>query len=524
MRTVARRARRRQGRRSPHAGAPLAIRGAGRVGQDRVLTRRIAYRVRPGCRRPRHVLAITFTRRAAGELLRRLDQLGLRQQPTVGVPRRGVVGAAPAVGRPGARRRPVAVPAGAAAGRVAAPALGRGQRGRPAARDQRRRGRWAGPPSWPPRSRGPAPGASRPSEYEAAAAASGRRPAGGTAAVAGAYRAYETAKRAAAGRLRRPSGRRGRRSARPGLRRVSGGASGTCSWTEMQDVNPLQLALLEAWRGDRPDLCAVGDPSRAIYEVERCRRQLAATSPSTTPGRRSCGCSASLPVEPRDPGGGRRCWPMPGGHRSSRPPDPSRRRCEVAAFDDELAEGGRHRRALRAERRGSAGRVRGTGAHAQLPVIERALRRRHPHPAPRGSPAQPADVAARWPTPTRPEPAPCGAFLDDLADDLADGTAPPSSGRWPLSHQLWTADPAASVASFRAWPGDGGGAGDEDVRGGDAVEAADVPRRQGPGVAGGRGGRAEGFGPHASATTAARPGRGCAYSTWRSPGPSTGCT
>ncbi len=34
---------------------------------------------------------------------------------------------------------------------------------------------------------------------------------------------------------------------------------------EMQDVNPLQFKLLQAWLGDRNDLCAVGDPNQAIY-------------------------------------------------------------------------------------------------------------------------------------------------------------------------------------------------------------------------------------------------------------------
>jgi DNA helicase-2/ATP-dependent DNA helicase PcrA len=34
---------------------------------------------------------------------------------------------------------------------------------------------------------------------------------------------------------------------------------------EAQDLNPLQHALLEAWRGGRDDLCLVGDPRQAIY-------------------------------------------------------------------------------------------------------------------------------------------------------------------------------------------------------------------------------------------------------------------
>ncbi|MDQ1705754.1 MAG: ATP-dependent helicase UvrD/PcrA, partial [Frankiaceae bacterium] len=34
---------------------------------------------------------------------------------------------------------------------------------------------------------------------------------------------------------------------------------------EYQDVNPLQQRLLEAWLGDRDDVCVVGDPNQTIY-------------------------------------------------------------------------------------------------------------------------------------------------------------------------------------------------------------------------------------------------------------------
>src|SRR5436853_7492716 len=34
---------------------------------------------------------------------------------------------------------------------------------------------------------------------------------------------------------------------------------------EFQDVNPAQFRLLQAWLGDRLDLCVVGDPNQAIY-------------------------------------------------------------------------------------------------------------------------------------------------------------------------------------------------------------------------------------------------------------------
>ena len=34
---------------------------------------------------------------------------------------------------------------------------------------------------------------------------------------------------------------------------------------EYQDVNPLQKLLLDAWLGDRDDVCVVGDPRQTIY-------------------------------------------------------------------------------------------------------------------------------------------------------------------------------------------------------------------------------------------------------------------
>src|SRR6185437_17106267 len=34
---------------------------------------------------------------------------------------------------------------------------------------------------------------------------------------------------------------------------------------EFQDINPLQKLLLDAWLGDRSELCVVGDPRQTIY-------------------------------------------------------------------------------------------------------------------------------------------------------------------------------------------------------------------------------------------------------------------
>jgi len=65
--------------------APLLaiIAGAG-SGKTGVLTRRVAYRCFTEATDPRHVVVLTFTRQAAGELRRRLRSLGLRDRVTSG--------------------------------------------------------------------------------------------------------------------------------------------------------------------------------------------------------------------------------------------------------------------------------------------------------------------------------------------------------------------------------------------------------------------------------------------------------
>ena len=62
----------------------LVIRAGAGSGKTRVLTRRIAYGAMTDRLDPRRVLALTFTRKAAGELNHRLRQLGLRESAAAG--------------------------------------------------------------------------------------------------------------------------------------------------------------------------------------------------------------------------------------------------------------------------------------------------------------------------------------------------------------------------------------------------------------------------------------------------------
>lgn len=59
--------------------APLAIVASAGSGKTTVLARRIAYRIEEGSALPRHVVALTFTRDAAAEMKRRLRRLDLRE-------------------------------------------------------------------------------------------------------------------------------------------------------------------------------------------------------------------------------------------------------------------------------------------------------------------------------------------------------------------------------------------------------------------------------------------------------------
>jgi len=233
---------------------PLVILAPAGSGKTRVLTRRIAHRVATGTADPRHVLAITFTRKAAGELGQRLAALGLHHDPTVGT-FHGIAWGALRTHWSDQRRTPYALleRKGRLVGEVAPSVSGRDKR--QVTSDLATEIEWA-------KAR-----MVTPDTYVHDAAAAGRRPPLRPELVAEGYAAYERRKQ------------RGRLVDFDDILALCARAleedevfAAAQRWRfrhlfvdELQDVNPLQFRLLEGWRGDRYDVTAVGDPQQAIY-------------------------------------------------------------------------------------------------------------------------------------------------------------------------------------------------------------------------------------------------------------------
>jgi DNA helicase II / ATP-dependent DNA helicase PcrA len=231
---------------------PLAILAPAGSGKTRVLTRRIAWRVETGDADASHVLALTFTRKAAGELRDRLRALGLRDGVAAGT-FHGVA-YAQLRGRWADEGRP-APELLVRKGRLLDEIVGRSR-----GQSQLSVGQLAAEIEWA-KSR-----LTGPDGYADAVAAARRRTPSPPRRIANLYRRYEEAKRKARmvdfdDLLRLCSH----------LIETDADFAAAQRWRqrhlfvdEFQDVNPLQLRLLDAWRGDSYDLCVVGDPQQAI--------------------------------------------------------------------------------------------------------------------------------------------------------------------------------------------------------------------------------------------------------------------
>ena len=223
--------------------------GAG-SGKTRVLTRRIAYRAATGGADARRVLALTFTRKAAGELASRLAALGLRDLPTTGT-FHAVAWAQLHAWWKGAGRRPPELLE--RKGRLLGHVLGRTTR--MSVPELATEIEWA-------KARLVAP-----ERYALAATRADRLTGLPASRIADLYAGYEEQKR-----------RRGVVDFDDLLEHCTEALLGDRAFAdaqrwrfrhlfvdEFQDVNPLQHRLLSTWLGDRPDLCVVGDPHQAIY-------------------------------------------------------------------------------------------------------------------------------------------------------------------------------------------------------------------------------------------------------------------
>ncbi len=231
-------------------GGPLVVLAGAGSGKTRVLTRRIAWRVLEGQTDPNRVLALTFTRKAAGELRTRLLQMGMRDNVVAGT----FHGVALTQLRQRWEERGITPPSMLDRKfRFVAQLVGR----RPGVEilDVVSEIEWA-------RARLVAP-----EHYAGAAEIAGRTPPMPADAFAELMVEFQQEKR----RRRVVDFDDLLALAIRDLNEDPDYAA-AIRWRhrhlyvdEFQDVNPLQFELLKAWRGKTDDLFVVGDPNQAIY-------------------------------------------------------------------------------------------------------------------------------------------------------------------------------------------------------------------------------------------------------------------
>ncbi len=246
----------------------LASAGAGKT---RVLTRRIGYRTATGTADPGHVLAITFTRKAAGELRERLNQLGLVRPVTAGTFHSLAVSQ---LRRWWADRRAPEPAVLDRKGRLVAELVA----GRPGLHDVAV-GELASQLEWA-KAR-----LVEPAAFAAAAEEARRELPADAEAIAALYSRYEDEKRRR--RLVDFDDLLGRyTSALEGDSRFA--AAQRWRWRhvfvdELQDVNPLQSRMLLALLGENDDLFVVGDTNQAIYGWNGADPEFLASFPARWP-------------------------------------------------------------------------------------------------------------------------------------------------------------------------------------------------------------------------------------------------
>ncbi len=439
--------------------APLCILAGPGSGKTRVLTRRMAWRIAQGSADAPHVLALTFTRKAAGELRRRLADLGVRDQVAAGTFHSVAY----------AQLRQRWADRGQAAPTLLerkAGLLGRimESSGNPpnGAGGIRLLGDIAGEIEW---------AKARlvlPPDYPAASADAGRKPALPTPEVASLYAAYEVER-----------ARRGLidfddllSSCANALESDPSFAAGQ-RWRfrhlfvdEYQDVNPSQERLLRAWLGERTDLCVVGDSRQAIYGWNgadpTALTNLPRRHPETTVVHLDDNWRSSpqvLAVASAVLTHGRRSKPAGTTLKANRPdgPIPS-----LVAYETDHAEAAGIARALRLAH--APGRAWSHMAvlvrtNAQLGLLEEALQRcgiPHRVRGGEGFLAQPVVQEA-----LRDGTRPFGRFLADLSVAVRQGS-PAESGDenrlgagladlLRLAGEYSSLDSPGSLAGFRAW-------------------------------------------------------------------------
>jgi DNA helicase-2/ATP-dependent DNA helicase PcrA len=252
--------------------APLCILAGAGSGKTRVLTRRIGYRIASDRADAGHVLALTFTRRAAGELGDRLRKLGIRDRVTAGTFH--AVAYAQLRQYWADRGQPPPALLDRKSRLLARLVVGRPDVADVALRDLAAEIEWA------------TARLIAPERYPAEARAAGRRPPAAADAVASLFARYQVEKQRTrladfddllslcADALDRD----------PGFAAVQRWRWRHIFVDEFQDLNPLQFRLLSAWLGDRRDICVVGDPNQAVYGWNGADATLLDSLPLRWPG------------------------------------------------------------------------------------------------------------------------------------------------------------------------------------------------------------------------------------------------